>query len=342
MIQRSTGEKDKAKAQEMLDDFKEMEERARRKKLNREFFEVLSGERIEAVRLFASLDQWVKEATNPQTNATHKTFATAFKEALPHDPVLSEIEQNQVRKFLADVRARVRPSTANHWLTRASAFFARFAGSVRKDPTDGIPRFKRDGAEVEKQAFTIQQIRDIVSAAEPFWRCAAGISFYTGLRLSDVAKLRVKNIHAGRVEVTTTKTGAKIRVKLPAGILAQIRRAMGASPNPEDYIWPDKAALAIRGVTYLSREFDSLLRKAGIRQRKRKGAGNGRTGRRNINSLSFHSLRHSFVSVLANSGINQQTVKKLVGHSSDRINDAYTHIGQEALDKAAGALPDIT
>ena len=40
-------------------------------------------------------------------------------------------------------------------------------------------------------------------------------------------------------------------------------------------------------------------------------------------------------------GVNQQTVKQLVGHASDRINDAYTHIGQETLDSAAKPLPDI-
>jgi site-specific recombinase XerD len=53
-------------------------------------------------------------------------------------------------------------------------------------------------------------------------------------------------------------------------------------------------------------------------------------------------LRHALVSALANAGVNQQTVKNIVGHASDRINDAYTHIGQDTMDKAVALLPDIT
>jgi integrase len=82
------------------------------------------------------------------------------------------------------------------------------------------------------------------------------------------------------------------------------------------------------------------LIRAGIRKEK-EGAGHGRTGRRTVNPLTFHSLRHSFISALANAGVNQQVVKQLVGHASDRINDAYTHIGQRTLDRAAKMLPDI-
>ena len=81
--------------------------------------------------------------------------------------------------------------------------------------------------------------------------------------------------------------------------------------------------------------------KSGIRK-ERTAAGNGKAGRRTVNALTFHSLRHSLIPALANAGANQQVVKKLVGHASDRINDAYTHIGQDTLDKAVGLLPDIT
>lgn len=338
LFYRSTKERDEGKARAMLADIKAMEERAAAKKLNRDFYEALTGDKIEEARLFASLDQWLKETTRPNTHRNYQGFAESFKKALPHDPILSDIQEGQVRKIFAEVKAKVRPSTANQWLTRASAFFTRFAASVRKDPTEGIPRAKRDGTEVEKEPFTVEQIRDIVAVAEPFWRCAAGISFYTGLRLSDVASLKAKNFVGGRLEVATTKTGTKIRVKLPAKLADSLPTV---NKNPDDYIWPDKAKLGARGVTYLSREFVTLLKKAGIRK-KQAGAGNGITGRRNVSSLTFHSLRHSFVSALANSGVNQQTVKALVGHVSDRINDAYTHIGQETLDKAAAALPDIT
>src|SRR5262249_51240337 len=139
----------------------------------------------------------------------------------------------------------------------------------------------------------------------------------------------------------TVKTGKKITVKLPPGLLAMLKKEIRPGAEPDDFIWPDQAATAAAGkVCLLSGQVAELLIKAGIRK-DRPGAGNGLKGRRNVNALTFHSLRHAFISELANAGVNQQTVKQLVGHATDRINDAYTHIGQETLDKAANALPNI-
>jgi hypothetical protein len=46
---------------------------------------------------------------------------------------------------------------------------------------------------------------------------------------------------------------------------------------------------------------------------------------RAVNALSFHSLRHSFDSVLANAGVPQELRMKLTGHSSADMNAIYGH-----------------
>jgi len=67
----------------------------------------------------------------------------------------------------------------------------------------------------------------------------------------------------------------------------------------------------------------------------------GRGGRRNVSELSFHSLRHTAVSLLKDAGIPQAVVQELVGHDSVQMSQQYTHVGIEALQKAAAALPEI-
>jgi integrase len=321
-----------------------MEAAQRAGKLNRDFFEALTGAHVEAVALFDCLDTWLKETTNENTKRNYGTFAERFKQGLPHNPVLSDITHEQVRAFLAGERAKLRPATANQALKFAKAFFGRFKGSLRKDPTEGIPYYKDDAEKVDREAFTPDQIRDIVAAASPFWRCASAVAFYTGLRLSNVAALKVGQINfkTGKFCIArTVKDGSKVEVKLPSGLVALLKAEIPKGAGPDDFMWPEQAAIVeARNVTLLSGQFAELLIKAGIRKQ-RKGAGNGLTGRRNVNALTFHSLRHAFVSTLANAAVNQQTVKQLVGHASDRINDAYTHIGQDTLDKAANALPNI-
>jgi integrase len=344
LICKSTGETKESKAKEQLATLEAMEAAQRAGRLNRDFFEALTGAHIEVKSLFDCLDVWLKETTNQNTRRNYDSFAKQLKEALPHNPALLDITHEQVRAFLAGIRAKKQASTANLGLACAKAFFGRFKGSLRKDPTEDIPRFKRDVCSVKREAFTAEQIRQVMAIASPFWRCASAIAFYSGLRLSDIAMLKVGDFNptAGKLTVTTTKTGAKICVQLPAAVTAMVRAEVQPGAKPGDYIWPEQAKHAEScNVTNLSDQFSTLLINAGIRER-RASAGHGKTGRRNMNALTFHSLRHSFVSALANAGVNQQTVKNIVGHASDRINDAYTHIGQDTMDRAVALLPDIT
>ena len=68
-------------------------------------------------------------------------------------------------------------------------------------------------------------------------------------------------------------------------------------------------------------------------------AGKGKA--RTKNSLSFHSLRHSFNSILANEDIAGEVRRKLTGHSSDEMNQNYTHLELEKLREAVDVMPEL-
>ena len=56
---------------------------------------------------------------------------------------------------------------------------------------------------------------------------------------------------------------------------------------------------------------------------------------------SFHSLRHTAVSLLKDAGIPDAVVMALVGHESAAMSHRYTHVGKEALARAAASMPEI-
>jgi integrase len=86
----------------------------------------------------------------------------------------------------------------------------------------------------------------------------------------------------------------------------------------------------------------SELRSPGFRPPpKRRGTGKGHDGRRARNEISFHSLRHTAVSLLKDAGIPEAVVMELVGHDSQQMSVHYTHVGFDALARAAAALPDL-
>lgn len=63
----------------------------------------------------------------------------------------------------------------------------------------------------------------------------------------------------------------------------------------------------------------------------------GKKGR-NLSALSFHSLRRSFNSAMANANISRELRMKLTGHSSIDINAGYTRFEMETLRRAIGSI----
>ena len=89
--------------------------------------------------------------------------------------------------------------------------------------------------------------------------------------------------------------------------------------------------------TGLSGQFADIMTRGGIVGKIRRHTPNGRAN----SSLSFHSLRHSFNSAMANAGVSQEIRMKLTGHSSAEMNKGYTHHELEPLRAAIAVLPGI-
>ena len=95
----------------------------------------------------------------------------------------------------------------------------------------------------------------------------------------------------------------------------------------------------------LSNQFADLLAQAGLREkkahRKTGKAGVGRGVGSGTGTLSFHCIRHTAVSLMKDAGIPEAVVMELVGHDSEQMSAHYTHVGHEALAKAAASIPSI-
>ncbi len=64
--------------------------------------------------------------------------------------------------------------------------------------------------------------------------------------------------------------------------------------------------------------------------------------RRDEQALSFHCLRHTAISLMKEAGIPEPVVMTIAGHSSKEESVRNTRFGNEAMQKAADALPDLT
>jgi integrase len=67
----------------------------------------------------------------------------------------------------------------------------------------------------------------------------------------------------------------------------------------------------------------------------------GRSRTREASELSFHSLRHSAVTMLKAAGVSDFIAREIVGHES-AVSRQYTHLTTDDKRAAMHRLPDVT
>lgn len=199
-----------------------------------------------------------------------------------------------------------------------------------------------------RRDLSADEIRALLANASNEWRGLVACGLYTGLRLGDIVRLRWVNIDltAGEIRTIANKTDTPIVAPIAAPLKTYFED-LPASDDAQAFVFSRAASLVARSkgrVAALSAEFHGLLSDAAIikpRVDDHKAHKNGRAGRRHRSPVSFHSLRHSFVSLLKNAGASQLVAQSLAGHSSAAISQIYSHAGADSARKAVATLPDI-
>ena len=115
--------------------------------------------------------------------------------------------------------------------------------------------------------------------------------------------------------------------------------SLPTAKNDDDFLLPVIAEQAQRNISPLSKVFRKLMKLANIESRKVRAA--GKDAVRTVYGLSFHSLRHSFNSILANAGVSEERRMALTGHTTRDVHQRYTHHELERLRDAIALLPKL-
>jgi integrase len=239
----------------------------------------------------------------------------------------------------AETKRGVSNKTANLAVKIVSMAFhdALRQGKVKFNPCIGLDPLDEESA--EREPFTSAEIRKLLGAATGDWKAAILFAYYTGARLSDVASMPWGAIDLDKRLISftpkKTKRGKKVlRIPLHPDLEKELLKSPGVGNAP---LFPSLAGRGSGGAHGLSPEFKTIMQKAGVHgeiiRHTAKGRGN--------TTKSFHSLRHSFVSVLANAGIARELRQVLTGHASERMNEIYTHRELETVRDAISVIPTV-
>ncbi len=372
VFNRSTKVADRKEAEKKLATYNLMATAKRANRLTEDFYNSLTGRELERITLRDAAGKFLdkcKGTTQPGTFIRYEMVLRTFLEFVHADdaaPLIGDVDTETVQRYLNDIRERTSATTANFHrsVLKALFFHALAAKKIRSNPVKDVQMFKSSKEEIEitRRPFTENEIRAVYNVApNAFWRFAVVLGLYTGLRLGNVATLRWRDVDLKKqiISVIDIKSPDKLSIPIVSPFLLNLfselrRRARKATP--ESFIFPDyaekysrKAKTGESSASKLSIEFRGILVDAKLLEpygqkdgEKRKHRAKGdRSVRRSVSPLSFHSLRHNFITMLKERGASQMVARELAGHNSDQVNELYTHAPEDAVRNSLKRLPEV-
>lgn len=237
---------------------------------------------------------------------------------------LALLRQEDIEKWLEKLRGcGYAAASCNRMLAtlKSALSLAEERGLVAQSPARGVRAFKnvtvreRYLSRAEGRAL----VRRLVADANPKAK-ALHLLMLTGARKSEILRSRWEYLdREGRVLlVPVSKSGKSRRIYLSdaaLGVIDTLERS--ASP----WLFPGRC-----GDKPLTDVFDYWKR---IRRELRLG------------DLRVHDLRHTFASVLINSGHTLYEVQRLLGHAAPQTTMRYAHLAQDALLRAAATVSRV-
>jgi integrase len=311
------------------------------KKIIGEILERATGEPLRSFKVRDWFAHWLEMKEQVRAGKTMDRYRQVIRDFIASlggraNLALSHITPNDILAYRNSIRKAGKAArTANLSVKVVSAAFnaAHRQHIIESNPATALESLPVKSE--EKGTFTREQVSKLVRAADSDWRNAILLGYYTGARLSDVANMRWNAIDWSDkiIRFTASKTGKPVTLPLHPQLERELLKNAGIGNAP---IFPTLTGRGTGGKHGLSGRFNSIMEKAGV-EGKRTRASGGRT----LSSLSFHSLRHSFNSALANAGVSQEIRQKLTGHTSAEMNTIYTHHELAPLRAAVETLPSL-
>jgi len=238
------------------------------------------------------------------TNKEYSQKVRAFQDY--YDKPANELGVEDIRKFLLHL-SKVKGLKANTVNTYNIALRFLYgtvldiALNLTKIP---LMKFTRDIPEI----LTRDEVQALIEAADNLRdKCILMVAYSAGLRVGEVAKLRVKDIDSLRMQIFVEDgKGDKDRYALLAESTLAVLREFWLKYKPNEYLFTsrNKRPMSIRTVQEV---FNKYAQKVGIKK-----------------DVTFHTLRHSFATHLLEDGVNIHHIKQLLGHSD--ISTTYFYL----------------
>jgi integrase len=326
------------------------EEKARRviESVVSDIMESVGGE-LKRFTIEEYFESWLAARQNAGSVGTftrYRGIVTAFENFLgsKKNMSLGSLRSDDIQTYRDALARKVSTGTVNTHLKvlRVALGRAVLKKQIETNPAKYVENLDRVDKH-ERRAFTMDELKKLLSNASEEWRTMVLVGLYTGLRLGDVATLTWANLDLQQQELTVkTQKTARVQILPLAKPLLRHLETLPTGDYPKTPLCP---SLFDKTSTCLSNQFYELMASVGLVKTRNHQAGEdrkGRSARRAQSAISFHALRHTATSLLKNAGVSDVVARDIIGHESEAVSRSYTHIDMETKRKAIELIPDIS
>lgn len=289
------------------------------------FVQQFKAEHLGSKTVDVTLDEFKKEFLNYATETLSHTTVKAYRsiwgifQRFIGDKMLKYVSVKDCLQFQHHLAQRgVMPSSVNEVLAKLhTAFQTGVTWNYLSDnPFKNVKRLK---VQTEPPPFmTPEHITRFLETLPTFWRGVFMFALLTGSRPSELVNLRWEDLDFVRRTIQigskyfSTKT-RKVRVLPMHDALFSMLQDMKVKANGSEFVFAKPNGQPYTAI-YVSHVFKDAIRKLELPE-----------------ELHLHSTRHTFASLLVQSGVPIYSVSKLLGHSSVQMTQVYAHLQPEQL-----------
>lgn len=188
--------------------------------------------------------------------------------------------------------------------------------------------YKIDRPRIEKTlpiVLSTDEIKKLIGCIINLKHKAIIMTIYSaGLRISEAINLKIKDIDPKRMQIRVEQgKGKKDRYTLLAQKTLQVLRQYFIEYKPKVFMFEGQ-----KGNEYTESSIQNILKDAVAAAKLTK-------------KITVHTLRHSFATHLLENGTDLRYIQELLGHSSSKTTEIYTHVTTKGFDQIVSPLDNI-
>ncbi|MCX6227039.1 MAG: site-specific integrase [Bacteroidia bacterium] len=256
---------------------------------------------------------------------TIKTYKDCFCEFINYYSTkeINEITQEEIQTYLLYLveERQISTSYQNQAINAIKFYFEKVLKGPRRVYYIERPRKEKLLPSVLSEAEVKKIIENISNLKH---KCLIMTCYSAGLRISEALNLKPADIDSKRMMIHINGgKGKKDRITLLSTRLLEILREYYRMYKPREYLFTGQM-----GGQYSERSAQLVLKEAARR------AGITR-------HVTLHTLRHSFATHLLENGTDLRYIQSLLGHSSPKTTQIYTHITTKGFDQIKNPLDNL-